>query len=701
MILTFSRHYLNVYERACPGCHQPFTTDNVRQRKCRSECGRVRVRRGRYVRVTHRFVAVDGEGVTLPNGEHRYVLLSVGDHSLKASDLIVFDEHDEYLSFDDICCFLWDCSRADPDAVYVGFYLGYDFAQWLRTLPEERARMLLSAEGRAKRIRRQTSNPTPFPVRYAGWEFDILPHRRFKVRPEGSKEPWLFVCDAGSFFQTSFLRAIDPEKWETPILSDDEWRTILAGKERRATASLDDDMIRYNVTENVVMSRLMQRYDEGLRAIGVHLNRGRYFGPGQAASAWLESSGCVDAATFRENTPEPVRTAARASFYGGWFEIRRHGHVAGTSYTYDINSAYPAEIATLPCLEHAHWSNDDAEDALVLCYATVAGSGSYGPMPYRTSDARILRPQRVRGWYWRHELEAAYAAGLIDDVEIDARWSLRVDCDCPPPLTEVRSLYENRRAMGKDSAAGRAAKLVYNSLYGKFAQSIGQPRWANPVYASLITAGCRVRILDALATHPDGAAACSMVATDSVTFDTPHPGLTISDELGDWSAKQSHDLLLFAPGIYWDDSTRERIADGRSVTLKSRGVRASDLAAMVAEIDWRFRLWEPRQPWPTFTIPVQFAMVSCEQALAWGKWHLAGSVRQNVTRKLSADPHDKRASVFKDARGFYTIPFPRWDTLDSAPYTRAMGEDYEKRQGNSPYGPDGSVDALFAEALHG
>jgi hypothetical protein len=638
------------------------------------------------------FVSVDGEGVTLPSGEHRYVLLSVGDKSLHRNG--------EHLTFDEIWRFLWDCYVEDPNATYVGFFLGYDFTQWLRTLPEGRARILLTREGMAQR-RRESRNPTPFPVRYRGWEFDMLPHRRFKLRPLNSKDPWLYICDAGSFFQSSFLTAIDPEKWQTPILTADELAVIVEGKQHRSDAAFDATMIRYNVTENAVMSRLMDTLEKGLDGIGVHLSRAQYFGPGQAASVWLELTPCIDAEEFQRITPQDVREAAIAAYYGGWFEIRRHGHIAGASYQYDINSAYPAIIAKLPCLKHGVWTREGANTDLVLMHVQLEGDAAFGPAPYRMEDGRIIRPQTVRGWYWKHEIEAAYDAKMLTNHQTLESWSYLPACTCRPPLQAVADLYVARLNVGKNSPMGRAAKIVYNSIYGKFAQSAGMPRWSNPVYASLITAGCRAMILRAIGSHPVGPSAVSMVATDSVMLDSPHPTLPISDELGAWSEKRLDNALLFAPGIYWDDNSRQRIRDGQSVSLKSRGIRATDIAAMIEQVDWLFHLWEPRQPWPSVKIPLQFNMITCEQALAWGRWDIAGATRQNTHREISADPHDKRASVFADERGWYSIPYPRWAPLESAPYSRRFGEGIELKGRDAPESPDGLIDQLFAEALFG
>src|SRR6266849_847841 len=113
-------------------------------------------RETRYDNVPTEFVCVDGEGITLPNGEHRYVLLGVGQQQISNPNGLEWTECFE---------FLWSQFRKGSVA-YTGFFLGYDFVQMLKTLPEERARMLLTKEGRAKRQPRSAKRPMPFPVRY-------------------------------------------------------------------------------------------------------------------------------------------------------------------------------------------------------------------------------------------------------------------------------------------------------------------------------------------------------------------------------------------------------------------------------------------------------------------------------------------------------------------------------------------------------
>ena len=652
----------------CTGCGTAFTPTDPRQQYCRKDCGRTSqeshaARTGLRRRHDVEFVAVDGEGIT-QNDHHQYVMLSIGDATLTDGG----NELGPWQIFDH----LWQ--HADEGDAMVGYYLGYDFTQWVRNLPEKVARELLTSEGISGRQRTKSGqNHVPFPVRWEQWEFDMLAERRFKLRPAGSKAPWLYVCDAGPFYQTSFLSAIDPEKWTTPVATPEELEVIREGKAQRADAEYNDAMRRYNVTENRVMARLMQTLNRGLVDMGVYLDRHQWFGPGQAAGEWMATAGAPDAATIHEVVPLAVLEAARASYYGGWFEITAHGRV-GTLYEYDVNSAYPHAISRLPCLRHGTWRQTTRPRGVGLAYATVHGdSDIIGAMLHREPSGAIHRPRDTRGWFWVHELEAARRAGCVATVDVHDGWEYQ-PCECPPPLRGIADLYQHRLAMGKNTSAGIAAKLIYNSVYGKLAQSVGNPRWANPLYASMVTSLTRTAILDAIAltSHMNVA----MVATDGLYTFEPLPLECSPSELGAWDGALKEDVTIQMPGMYWSADTRERIATGRSLKLKSRGVNAAALAAGIDNLEYQWATWKFGQPWPVVTVPVPFSMISARQALARGKWHLAGELVKDDTKTVSGNPQSKRRHDLPWSDSEHRIRTFCYDggtSLESTPYDGTLG----------------------------
>jgi hypothetical protein len=667
----------------------------------------------RYKGVPTEFIAIDGEGISLWEGcyarhsdlsyVHRYVLLGVGDQQITNKNGLEWDE---------ILEFLWDefLDHGTKSVAYVGFVLGYDFWQWIKKLPEDRARMLLTDAGKAKRKPKSAKRPMPFPVRYGEWEFDMLGTKRFKLRKIGSKR-WMNICDSGPFFQKSFLNVINPENWSEPVVSQEEYNQIEAGKSRRSTALLDSDMLHYNARENEILARVLQRLNEGFQSLDIHLRPGQWFGPGQAAQAWLEGK-AITRDRLHEVTPHEVLEHARESYFGGWFEIMAHGYVPGITYEYDINSAYPYIISQLPCLEHGEWVHRDPdtqwESPLTLVYARVKGDNPYiGAMLHRDKKGNIYRPHETEGWYWLHEITAAKKAGLIGpDPDILDWWSYH-KCDHAPPFREVRAIYNKRREVGSKTPLGIACKLVPNSLYGKFAQSIGEPKFANPIYASLITAGCRTMILDAIATHPFGTEAVRMVATDGVYFDSPHPTLPCGKDkpLGDWEMEEKKNITLFKPGVYWDDKARAAIKNGKAPVFKARGVNGRDLAKKIEKIDFLFRaddILGRGIRWPGVKFPVSFAMISAPQALQRGDWSLAGTVIPDATAKQGANPETKRCDPYIDGNIIRTKPRKNDPYEPSHPYEKRFGmeDPFSDLRAEEPgITPDGLVGNIVREAL--
>jgi hypothetical protein len=677
------------------------------------------------------------EEVSVLQNVHKYVLLSVGDQALHRDG--------KTLTHEDIFPFLYEQFAEHPNAAFVGYFLGYDFAQWLKSIPESKAWMLLHKEGIAMRQPRNADIPFPWPVRCGDWEFDILGTKRFKLRPfvpvsqrlevitnhkDGTvsvkkRHPnkWMYICDTGPFFQSSFMKAIDPNDWEEPIVTQEEYAILKEGKDRRDVAQFGPEMIRYNLLENAVLPRLLDQVNKGFVSDNIRLPKNKWFGPGQAAQAWMGLVGCPTGEVIREVVPVWARVAARESYYGGWFEIMAHGVIPGLTYAYDINSAYPTAIAKLPCLLHGEWTYGKGkvppyrDGILRLVDAQVYGSNPHmGAMPHRRPDGTILRPQKTSGWYWETEVVAAKRAGLIDKVKV-REWIEYRPCNCPPPLGAIAELYEGRLRVGKNSPFGKSKKLVYNSAYGKLAQSIGMPRYSNPIYASLITSHCRAMILDAIATHPEGTSAVAMVATDSVTFYSEHPSLNIHPtELGAWDATVHSNLSLMMPGLYWDDKSRQLVREGKAPKVKSRGVPARDLAKFIDTIDrqWASMLTHSTpNKWPTVQIPIEFGMVSAKLAASQNRWYDCGRVVHDGVRRLEANPMNKRAAILEDKNirpGYSVIRSVPYIQAEgeprTTPYDKAFGEDangldWRERETGALLTPDGTVEDSIRAVIPG
>lgn len=699
------------------------------------------------------FVGVDSEGIG-QGKDHRAVLLGVG------GDRAGQYENTTGLHWSEAFNHLYEQYRQRPHSAYVGFYLGYDFNEWLKSLPETAAWRLLTEKGKASRLVPGGDNKkgrrTHYPVRLDGWEFDMLGFKRLTIRPmicdckdpnrdsylecNHRQLPNMYICDAGPFFQMPLIKVISRDLWKNdpdgwPI-SEEEYETVLAGKQRRASAELDDEMRLYNRLENELLARVMNRLAKGFIKAGIRLGNDEWYGPGAAASKWLAMQPVSKRRELIKKVPEWWLDLCKGSYYGGWFEIFAHGMMRSLSYNYDINNAYPYAISLLPCSECGMWSRGKGElpsgsAKYTLVHATVTTLGDrIGAMPYRTHVGSILRPKRVRGWYWLDEIQAADRAGLVETYSVE-EWAMywpNPKCEHGNrPLKAVEDMYYERLRVGKASAHGLAIKLTNNSGYGKFAQNVGSAPYGNWFYASRITSACRIQILDAIATHPGHKESVLMVATDGICFDSPHPGLPLSRNLGEWEETEYKGLCLFKPGVYWHNSGKKAM-----VKAKTRGVPAKEFIKYIRELEYQFREWwyHPwRRPhacgwstkdeaweevpgpigtglrlvtvnrWPEIGIPVPFSMTSCKMALNQNQWSKAGIVNRSTVLKQSSDPWMKRVSAQWNEEKqrletrIWDLEKMRGDSIDSMPYKG------KKILPETPYGLDGDIGMDIGEII--
>lgn len=213
-------------------------------------------------------------------------------------------------------------------------------------------------------------------------------------------------------------------------------------------------------------------------------------------------------------------------------------------------------------------------------------------------------------------------------------------------------------------------------------------------------------ILEAIATHPEGKKSVAMVATDAVYFLTPHGGLPLSEKLGEWDYTKRTNLTLFKPGVYWDDSARDRIREGSNVSFKARGINAADFGNQLGRIDRAFSDWGASEVllFPKVGFSTSFSMVTALQAIRRGKWELAGTVTEGAEVIQDSNPEDKREGIYRDSYDGRVIyrsePYfgmVQGDDLElqwvpSTPYQKRFGmddpwsEEYLQQFGETPDG---------------
>lgn len=293
---------------------------------------------------------------------------------------------------------------------------------------------------------------------------------------------------------------------------------------------------------------------------------------------------------------EPLARVFLQAYYGGRFEVLKRGLYENVK-EYDLNSAYPSIMAQMPILTEnykvKHYEGWDYP--LYGCYHVVIDIPEdcyYGPLPERLKTGLVVYPVgQYDTWVTYPELNFIDQLGL--DYKIVESYEIYDENATNVLAGPIRQLYDLKSKAKKEGnkALEEQAKILLNSLYGKFIQSNplkdlkkvtdyaeiedGQDlveiagtlyravskktfklgRLFNPAYASYITATTRCRLIrsleekDILAFHTDSL----------LTFRTMDTG----SDLGEWSLKSQGEAEIIKTGYY-------RIAG----KVRSRGVRS-------------------------------------------------------------------------------------------------------------------------------
>ena len=459
----------------------------------------------------------------------------------------------------------------------VGFSLGYDRTKWFESMPDERVWKLMHPEARRGKI-------GPRPVGWKGYKLNLV-STRFTVKRASEPRSTRTVWDVWKFYQCAFVVAL--AKWD--VGTAEEREAIAAMKKRRGSfAGITKKEKDYCQSECKLLATLMRRLMEAHEAEDMHLPA--YFGPGSTATVILKRCG-AEKETARL-TPKIVRAAACA-YFGGRFEVSRVGPVRARAVPYDIASAYPYALATMPCMRHGRWRRrvgSAAEDVLVgaslgkvaLVRYTLrrhrACNPAWGPLPFRLPDGNILFPlESAGGWVFAHEARAGLS--VHPGIVAKEAWEWVPTCDCPPPFRdEIVRLYKTRLEVGK-SSRGIVVKLALNSMYGKSAQRVGRGKYRCIVRAGYVTATTRSMLLTALTRVRDPWDVLEL-ATDSVLtlkpmalpipwdLGTLDAARAVGEaELGAWEEKEPHKegVFLLRPGL--------RFALGKHAALGSVAAR--------------------------------------------------------------------------------------------------------------------------------
>lgn len=568
------------------------------------------------------FVGVDGEGGNLDDGSHTYHMLRIGDRYVT----------NNFLDF---------IALAPNKHIYVSFFFDYDVTMMLRHLPEQTIRTLLDA-GEAW---------------YGRYRLAYRARKEFTVRAHGTQTT---INDVGTFFQSAFITAL--KRWQ--VGTPEQLEAIGDGKEQRANfGPLTPEIIHYNQLECLLLVELMEKFRRACSVIG-YLPR-RWQGPGQLAKAMLKAHNVPTTDQLPEPNLAGIWEAAQAAYYGGRFETSAVGPVNCEIDSWDIGSAYPYATTQLPCLQHVTWhpSKEIVPEGLYKVDYTHNHQMWY-TLPHRRRDGSICYPRSGAGWYWGIELLAAMQAGCQPRVRHGYQWH----STCQHRLFDfMHRLYSVRKSIGK-TEAGWALKLAMNSVYGVTAQSIGRAPYANPIYAGLITAITRAKLLDAIRHSPNDV---FMLATDGLYCRSGALPLEESSSLGGWELTRfPSGMYIVQPGVYFVGHKSTCEPGGNcDCHPKTRGVPLRVIERDEADVKaaWRGDRTDGH--------PVQLRQfIGLRLAAARGKLDTAGTWA-DVTKTITYDWVTKRnPRILRHTDvGYRTEPYADVEETESTPYRKLIG----------------------------
>ncbi|MGH7239343.1 MAG: DNA polymerase, partial [Candidatus Saccharimonadales bacterium] len=355
------------------------------------------------------------------------------------------------------------------------------------------------------------------------------------------------ISDTGSFFQCSFVKAL-----ETWFGDDHEYDATMAliaeGKDLRNEFGYITDYVRdYNKLEILMLEALMEKFRKMCTGIGIRPYR--WQGPGNLVSAVFNKHKIPRNEHIQLETRFPgLRQYANNGYYGGRFEACQIGDITGPIHQYDINSAYAATYATLPCMVHTTWNKQTTIPADGCYISDVSFEHPDGlfvnTLPVRTVKGSIVFPRFGRGTYFSPELQLAKSMGV--KLTIHSAWVAIRHCDCSY-FDWVPDMYVERKRIGK-SGQGIVLKITLATIYGKLCQSVGSASWANPVWAGLITSTVRGQLAQAALANGDGHDVV-MLATDGL-FCRESRSLPVSKDIGEWDHEVHSDMFVIQSGVY-------------------------------------------------------------------------------------------------------------------------------------------------------
>lgn len=651
----------------CTDCRAARQKSGSSKRKSRSSDG-VRVRHNRETakRIHKRcYVGIDGEGINV-NGRHIYVYMAAVAYWPDEERTEVFELWDNgaELKTNNI---LWWLYHTIPKGHFWFYSAGYDWTKIFSTWEKDAIKAVYSPEPGERKIFE--------PYEHGKWLITKVQGSvtigRKHIDKEGNEHTFErffqdgFKCWNGG----PFVDKLEEWKIGTPAI----WADMRVMKDKRATFSeCGQDVRDYCISECDMLARLAAKIVTTASDLSIRPRRGRWYSAGSLAKALLRSHGSQHSrgADRYAGAPLSIRLILMCTFFGGWFDTSGTGHYE-VLYPRDLASAYPGIIRDLPCLAHGHWEFKRVAGAINFGHVrwdTIPSANPvWGPLPWRAPDGSVHHPSMGEGWYHESEIVAAQDLPWYQWEELE--WiSFVPECD-HKPLLWIQDIYNMRLALGKDGA-GLVLKVALNSIYGTFADTISDDSiFASIVWASIITAATRAKILNVIAKYPSEVVS---IATDGILCTEPIDICSaIPKTLGGWDEEPTmRDVLVVQPGLVL-------AAEGQKKP-KTRGHSAKEIVSRRTELQdaWDRDGWDAEVSYKRSRfIPAKLALKRVDFRGTLGQWKT-----DDVTIKFKPSHRWVTNRLTEGHRASEpSIPMnPSWPDM-SSPYSKLMSLELHER----------------------
>lgn len=511
-----------------------------------------------------------------------------------------------------------------PHSIHVGFGFKYDANMIIKGLTEKQI-VRLHKQG-SVRFRFDEDNV---------WSIRWIPGKMFTVtkrwgaaakgksRSNSRAKTSVTIYDYSSFFGQAFLKTA--EQILGSQLTADDHDVIEHGKLARGHQSWNDmpAIQHYWEREILLIKRVFEKFRSVMYDAGFPLKD--WYGPGALANYINEKYNIRPHLGAAQSTtgfmPREVHVASKHAFSGGRFELFQAGRIKGPVYSIDINSAYPYALTKIPSLhpDEGKWVHVEQPQSIkqfgvyrIKFVAPKASPIDFRAMPlfWRDNRGMISYPNRVHGWYWSPEAAIVHNQSGVDVLE---GWEWHSN-EQIYPWDFLHEMYDTRMRIGKKSLLSMPFKLGPNSLYGKYAQTVGwnedkmePPKSHALPIAGWITSYCRAKLYGVMQQIPGKIVA---VETDAVytTVDPSTLNLTVGDELGQWGASQYDEMMYIQSGMYHTKS------NGKWEGIHSRGINKSEYPGDVAENYLRSLV--AGEPWGALTLETKPRFIGAGAAIA-------------------------------------------------------------------------------------